>query len=101
MSRRHRRADPAWGRPPLRSQAQDLSGLRDPCGIAAELQRISRDLATDPAGAIGSAKQTRQAGPAGESIGQRRGVRPGGAMRAFAATRSRSSSIPTASSRSC
>ncbi|PYC65736.1 hypothetical protein C7C46_32315 [Streptomyces tateyamensis] len=47
----------AWVRPPLRSQAQDLSGLRDPSGILAELQRVSRDLASDPAGAIGSAKQ--------------------------------------------
>ncbi|MFJ6623157.1 hypothetical protein ACIQOW_37000 [Kitasatospora sp. NPDC091335] len=46
-----------WIRPPLRSQTQDLIGLRDPSGILAELQRISRDLATDPAGAIGSAKQ--------------------------------------------
>lgn len=46
-----------WVRPPLRSRAQDLSGLRDPSGILAEFQRITRDLATDPAGAIGSAKQ--------------------------------------------
>ncbi|MEU6971959.1 abortive infection family protein [Kitasatospora aureofaciens] len=45
----------AWIQPPLR--VQDLSGLSDPSGILAELQRIQRDLSNDHAGAIGSAKQ--------------------------------------------
>jgi len=37
--------------------ARDLSDLSDPSGIAVELERIRRDLTTDPHGAIGAAKQ--------------------------------------------
>ncbi|GHF42822.1 hypothetical protein GCM10018790_20850 [Kitasatospora xanthocidica] len=44
-----------WIKTPPRTH--DLSGLRDPSGILAELDRVHRDLSDDPAGAIGSAKQ--------------------------------------------
>ncbi|CAN3978204.1 abortive infection family protein [Kitasatospora purpeofusca] len=44
-----------WVEPVVRTH--DLSGLSDPSGILAELDRVHRDLSDDPAGAIGSAKQ--------------------------------------------
>lgn len=44
-----------WQSPPL--LARDLSGLSDASGIVIELERIRRDLTTDPSGAIGAAKQ--------------------------------------------
>ncbi|MBF9071891.1 abortive infection family protein [Streptacidiphilus fuscans] len=45
----------SWVRAPLRTQ--DLSTLTDPSGILVELHRVQRNLASDPAAAIGSAKQ--------------------------------------------
>jgi hypothetical protein len=44
-----------WQSPPL--LARDLSDLSDASGIVIELERIRRDLTTDPQGAIGAAKQ--------------------------------------------
>jgi hypothetical protein len=45
----------SWTSPPV--LARDLSTLSDASGIAIELERIRRDLTTDPQGAIGAAKQ--------------------------------------------
>ncbi|MFD9523387.1 abortive infection family protein [Streptomyces sp. NPDC059979] len=45
----------SWVNPPV--LVRDLSGLSDPSGIVVELERIRRDLTTDPQGAIGAAKQ--------------------------------------------
>ncbi|MFD3549319.1 abortive infection family protein [Streptomyces sp. NPDC058655] len=45
----------SWVNPPV--LVRDLSGLNDPSGIVVELERIRRDLTTDPQGAIGAAKQ--------------------------------------------
>ncbi|WP_327131984.1 abortive infection family protein [Streptomyces sp. NBC_01343] len=45
----------SWINPPV--LVRDLSGLSDPSGIVVELERIRRDLTTDPQGAIGAAKQ--------------------------------------------
>ncbi|WP_327740440.1 abortive infection family protein (plasmid) [Streptomyces nojiriensis] len=45
----------SWINPPV--LVRDLSGLNDPSGIIVELERIRRDLTTDPQGAIGAAKQ--------------------------------------------
>ncbi|WP_234025778.1 MULTISPECIES: abortive infection family protein [Streptomyces] len=45
----------SWAAPPV--LARDLSNLSDPSGITIELERIRRDLTTDPSGAIGAAKQ--------------------------------------------
>ncbi|WP_405444708.1 abortive infection family protein [Streptomyces erythrochromogenes] len=45
----------SWINPPV--LMRDLSGLNDPSGILVELERIRRDLTTDPQGAIGAAKQ--------------------------------------------
>ncbi|MFE5861702.1 abortive infection family protein [Streptomyces virginiae] len=45
----------SWATPPV--LVRDLSGLSDPSGIVVELERIRRDLTTDPQGAIGAAKQ--------------------------------------------
>ncbi|MEV0934283.1 abortive infection family protein [Streptomyces phaeochromogenes] len=47
----------SWQQPPLRLLDRDLSVLSDGSGIAVELERIRRDLTTDPHGAIGAAKQ--------------------------------------------
>ncbi|MEU5448692.1 abortive infection family protein [Streptomyces californicus] len=47
----------SWQRPPVRLMDRDLSTLSDGSGIAVELERIRRDLTTDPHGAIGAAKQ--------------------------------------------
>ncbi|MFD3941780.1 abortive infection family protein [Streptomyces sp. NPDC058579] len=44
-----------WAAPPV--LVRDLSSLSDPSGITIELERIRRDLTTDPPGAIGAAKQ--------------------------------------------
>ncbi|MET9051782.1 abortive infection family protein [Streptomyces bacillaris] len=44
-----------WSAPP--ALARDLSTLSDASGITIELERIRRDLTTDPQGAIGAAKQ--------------------------------------------
>ncbi|MFF4467989.1 abortive infection family protein [Streptomyces sp. NPDC001599] len=44
-----------WSAPPV--LARDLSALTDASGIFVELERIRRDLTTDPHGAIGAAKQ--------------------------------------------
>lgn len=44
-----------WKTPPV--LARDLSTLSDASGIVVELERIRRDLTTDPHGAIGAAKQ--------------------------------------------
>ncbi|MFF1535214.1 abortive infection family protein [[Kitasatospora] papulosa] len=44
-----------WSAPPV--LARDLSRLTDASGIFVELERIRRDLTTDPHGAIGAAKQ--------------------------------------------
>ncbi|WP_405361865.1 abortive infection family protein [Kitasatospora sp. NBC_00085] len=44
-----------WPKPAVRTH--DLSGLVDPSGILAELDRVHRYLSDDPASAIGSAKQ--------------------------------------------
>ncbi|WP_448319259.1 abortive infection family protein [Streptomyces sp. CO7] len=44
-----------WSNPPV--LARDLSTLSDASGIVVELERIRRDLTTDPQGAIGAAKQ--------------------------------------------
>ncbi|CAM5670000.1 hypothetical protein SCYAM73S_02473 [Streptomyces cyaneofuscatus] len=45
----------SWSNPPV--LARDLSKLSDASGITIELERIRRDLTTDPQGAIGAAKQ--------------------------------------------
>ncbi|MFJ9551117.1 abortive infection family protein [Streptomyces erythrochromogenes] len=45
----------SWVTPPV--LVRDLSSLSDPSGIVVELERIRRDLTTDPQGAIGAAKQ--------------------------------------------
>ncbi|MFD4005117.1 abortive infection family protein [Streptomyces rubiginosohelvolus] len=45
----------SWTNPPV--LARDLSTLGDASGITIELERIRRDLTTDPQGAIGAAKQ--------------------------------------------
>lgn len=42
---------------PVRLLDRDLSTLSDSSGIVVELERIRRDLSTDPHGAIGAAKQ--------------------------------------------
>ncbi|MFF1813910.1 hypothetical protein ACFVXW_33200 [Streptomyces sp. NPDC058251] len=47
----------SWRHPPIPLMARDLSALSDGSGIAVELERIRRDLTTDPHGAIGAAKQ--------------------------------------------
>ncbi|MFK4110490.1 abortive infection family protein [Streptomyces sp. NPDC002176] len=47
----------SWRRAPVRILDRDLSTLSDGSGIAVELERIRRDLTTDPHGAIGAAKQ--------------------------------------------
>ncbi|MBA5225621.1 abortive infection family protein [Streptomyces griseoaurantiacus] len=47
----------SWQRPPVRLLDRDLSTLSDSSGIVVELERIRRDLSTDPHGAIGAAKQ--------------------------------------------
>lgn len=44
-----------WPNPPV--LVRDLSALSDASGITIELERIRRDLTTDPQGAIGAAKQ--------------------------------------------
>ncbi|MGW0136268.1 abortive infection family protein [Streptomyces sp. NPDC003299] len=44
-----------WKNPPV--LVRDLSTLSDASGIVVELERIRRDLTTDPHGAIGAAKQ--------------------------------------------
>ncbi|MET7761736.1 abortive infection family protein [Streptomyces sp. NPDC005393] len=45
----------SWTNPPV--LVRDLSTLSDASGIVVELERIRRDLTTDPQGAIGAAKQ--------------------------------------------
>ncbi|MEV6436286.1 abortive infection family protein [Streptomyces anulatus] len=45
----------SWTNPPV--LVRDLSTLSDASGITIELERIRRDLTTDPQGAIGAAKQ--------------------------------------------
>lgn len=45
----------SWSNPPV--LVRDLSTLSDASGITIELERIRRDLTTDPHGAIGAAKQ--------------------------------------------
>ncbi|ROP53312.1 abortive infection family protein [Streptomyces sp. PanSC9] len=45
----------SWPNPPV--LVRDLSALSDASGITIELERIRRDLTTDPQGAIGAAKQ--------------------------------------------
>ncbi|MFE4918979.1 abortive infection family protein [Streptomyces sp. NPDC056661] len=47
----------SWKQPPISLLGRDLSSLSDSSGIAVELERIRRDLTTDPHGAIGAAKQ--------------------------------------------
>ncbi|QHA04585.1 hypothetical protein GQF42_15960 [Streptomyces broussonetiae] len=47
----------SWKHPPIPLLARDLSVLSDSSGIVVELERIRRDLTTDPHGAIGAAKQ--------------------------------------------
>ncbi|MFD9920621.1 abortive infection family protein [[Kitasatospora] papulosa] len=47
----------SWQHPPVSVLARDLSALSDSSGIVVELERIRRDLTTDPHGAIGAAKQ--------------------------------------------
>lgn len=47
----------SWPHPPSPALARDLSALSDSSGIMVELERIRRDLLSDPHGAIGAAKQ--------------------------------------------
>ncbi|WP_371538432.1 abortive infection family protein [Streptomyces sp. NBC_00466] len=47
----------SWQQSPISLIGRDLSDLHDSSGIVAELERIRRDLTTDPQGAIGAAKQ--------------------------------------------
>lgn len=47
----------SWPHPPSAVLARDLSALSDSSGIMVELERIRRDLLSDPHGAIGAAKQ--------------------------------------------
>lgn len=47
----------SWRRRPPVVMDRKLSELTDPSGIMIELERIRRDLTTDPAGAIGASKQ--------------------------------------------
>ncbi|MGW0854150.1 abortive infection family protein [Streptomyces sp. NPDC002690] len=47
----------SWKQQPISLLGRDLSSLTDSSGIAVELERIRRDLTTDPQGAIGAAKQ--------------------------------------------